>query len=67
MVVDETAHLLQPGATVEVRNRFDGGWCPGFAVEQAATGQYVLRRCRDGAVLPWRFPSSSVRVSQLQT
>jgi len=52
---------LQPGTFVEVRNQFDGTWCPGFQVDQASPEGYIVRRCRDGAVLPKRFASGLVR------
>ncbi|HYV60497.1 MAG TPA: hypothetical protein VFA62_10555 [Acidimicrobiia bacterium] len=52
---------LESGALVEVRNRFDGSWSPGFQVERALTDAYVLRRCRDGALLPGAFAAAAVR------
>lgn len=50
-----------PGTIVAVRNRFDGSWCPGFQVDQAGPDGYILRRCRDGAVLARPFASALVR------
>lgn len=55
---------LESGAFVEVRNRFDGSWCPGFQVERSLANGYVVRRCRDGALLPGAFAASSVRAPQ---
>jgi hypothetical protein len=55
---------LKPGTFVEVRNRFDGSWCPGFQVDQAGPDGYTVRRCRDGAVLPETFASGMVRADQ---
>jgi len=52
---------LESGAFVEVRNRFDGSWCPGFQVERTVADGYLVRRCRDGAVLPRSFAVGSVR------
>lgn len=52
---------LESGAFVEVRNRFDGSWCPGFQVEQALPDGYLVRRCRDGALLPGAFAAAAVR------
>jgi hypothetical protein len=56
---------LESGDFVEVRNQFDGDWCPGFQVERAVTGGYLLRRCRDGALLPTAFDAAAVRVAPL--
>jgi hypothetical protein len=52
---------LASGAFVEVRNRFDGAWCPGFQVERAVADGYLVRRCRDGALLPEAFAVAAVR------
>lgn len=52
---------LESGAFVEVRNRFDGSWCPGFQVARTVADGYVVRRCRDGALLPGAFVAASVR------
>ena len=52
---------LESGAFVEVRNRFDGAWCPGFRVERALADGYLIRRCRDGALIPGSFDVASVR------
>jgi hypothetical protein len=52
---------FESGAFVEVRNRFDGSWCPGFQVERAMVDGYVVRRCRDGALLPGAFAATAVR------
>lgn len=54
---------LESGAFIEVRNRYDGSWCPGFQVERALTNGYVVRRCRDGALLPGAFDAAAVRVT----
>lgn len=58
----DSATPFTPGTIVEVRNQFDGSWCPGFEIDQAVGDGYIVRRCRDGAVLPQRFPSGKVRV-----
>jgi hypothetical protein len=52
---------LELGAVVEVRNHFDGAWCPGFQVERALEDGYVVRRCRDGALIPGSFAAAAVR------
>ena len=60
MTSSEGAHL-ESGAFVEVRNHFDGAWCPGFQVERALEDGYVVRRCRDGALIPGAFGLAAVR------
>jgi hypothetical protein len=61
MSADDASMPFPPGTIVEVRNRFDGSWCPEFEVDRAGPEGYTLRRCRDGAVLPNRFASALVR------
>jgi hypothetical protein len=51
MTSDESTRL-ESGAFVEVRNRFDGAWCPGFQIDRAVADGYIVRRCPEGAVLP---------------
>ncbi|HET6953857.1 MAG TPA: hypothetical protein VFI47_26065 [Acidimicrobiales bacterium] len=64
---------LDPGARVEVRNRFDGSWSQGFEVAEALpprrSGQpderagvaYRVRRLGDDAVLNATFRPEEVR------
>ena len=52
---------LRPGARVEVRNRFDGSWSAGFAVEAATGDGCQVRRLSDGSLLPLVFPHHEVR------
>jgi hypothetical protein len=52
---------LKPGMKVEVRNRFDGAWVPGFEVDAVLDGSYRLLRLSDGAVLPVAIDSDDVR------
>jgi len=52
---------LRPGARVEVRNRFDGSWSAGFAVEFATGAGCQVRRLSDGSLLPLVFPHHEVR------
>jgi hypothetical protein len=52
---------LQPGAPVEVRNRFDGRWGGGFEVTAVSDRGYRIRRTSDGQELPTEFPSDQVR------
>jgi hypothetical protein len=61
MAADESARVFEPGTFVEVRNGFDGSWCPGFEIDQVVADGYVVRRWRDGAVLPKTFSSARVR------
>jgi hypothetical protein len=53
------------GTPVEVRNRFDGAWVPGFEVAavraEGDRSAYELRRCSDHAVLPARFSPGELR------
>jgi hypothetical protein len=61
MPANERVLPLEPGTFVEVRNRFDGSWCPGFEIDRAVGDEYIVRRRRDGALLPKAFPSGMVR------
>jgi hypothetical protein len=54
---------LPSGVRVEVRNRFDGAWVPGFQILAAQTsGGYVVRRISDRSVLPVTFAESELRL-----
>jgi len=55
--------VIELGASVEVRRRFDQAWARGFEVASAAEDGYRLRRCSDGALLPVSFPAVDVRRS----
>jgi hypothetical protein len=48
---------LRPGDLVEVQNRLDGTWSPGFEVVEAFSGvgqtRYRVRRLSDGVILPY--------------
>jgi hypothetical protein len=48
---------------VEVRSRFDGRWCRGFAVAAVVERGYRLRRLSDGTVLPAVFDERDLAVS----
>ena len=52
---------LHVGSRVEVRNRFDGSWSPGFEVSAVVDGGYRIRRRSDGSELPAEFDSDDVR------
>lgn len=59
--VDRTAPVLEPGAHVEVRRRFDRSWARGFEVAEVVDGGYRVRRRSDGFVLPVSFGFDEVR------
>jgi serine/threonine protein kinase HipA of HipAB toxin-antitoxin module len=47
---------------VEVRNRFDGSWAPGFTVAGIDDdGRYQVTRRSDGASLPTTFARDDIR------
>jgi hypothetical protein len=49
------ARDLEPGASVVVRNQFNGRWTPGFDVHEVLDDGYRVRRHHTGAVLPTIF------------
>jgi len=64
---DRLRHALV-GAVVDVRSRFDGGWCAGFRIAEVLTGldyslRYRVRRMSDGQVLPVVFLAQDVSVT----
>ena len=60
-MVDGAERTLDEGSHVEVRNRFDGRWNRGFAVDAVLEDGYRIRRSSDGQVLPTVFTSDEVR------
>jgi hypothetical protein len=58
---EATRDSLRPGASVEVRNRFDGSWSRGFEVAARTDAGYRIRRTSDGTVLPGPFGPDEVR------
>jgi hypothetical protein len=48
---------------IEVRNRFDGTWSPGFRIAHVEADSVILRRARDGSLLPCAFDASDVRLA----
>ena len=54
---------LEPGARVEVRNRFDGSWAAGFEIAESTRDGCQVRRLTDGSVLPRVFLPHEVRDS----
>jgi hypothetical protein len=52
---------LRVGSRVEVRNRFDGSWSPGFEVSALVDDGYRIRRRSDGSELPAEFDADDVR------
>ena len=61
---DETAFEpgLASGASVEVRNHFDGSWSGGFQVEASHVEGYSLLRLSDRTVLPRVFNPDDIRL-----
>jgi hypothetical protein len=59
--IDLAAPSIEPGATVEVRRRFDHAWARGFEVLEVTEAGYRLRRNSDGSILPVAFPLTDVR------
>jgi hypothetical protein len=58
-VVSESS--LEPGAAVEVRNRFEQRWARGFDIVEVTADGYRVRRLSDGSVLPVTFAFDDVR------
>jgi hypothetical protein len=52
---------LDKGMKVEVRNRFDGRWAPGFEIADVLEHSYVLIRLSDGEHLPVAIDCDDVR------
>lgn len=61
MDVEEAGAGIAPGARVEVRNHFEGGWAKGFEVVDEHDGAVRLRRVSDGAELPQWFGPTDLR------
>lgn len=53
---------LTVGTRVEVRNRFESSFCPGFEVSGFDDG-YRIRRMSDGVELPASFGTDDIRVA----
>ena len=58
-----TIASLLAGASVLVRNRFDGRWVSGYRVAGVESDGYRLSRSRGGEVLPMVFSASEIRAS----
>lgn len=56
---------LPVGTRVEVRNRFEAAFCPGFEVSGVDEG-YRIRRMSDGVELPARFSGDDIRPAEAQ-
>ena len=52
---------VRVGSRVEVRNRFDGTWSPGFEVSAVVDDGYRVRRRGDRSELPAEFQADDVR------
>ena len=53
-------HQLSVGTKVEVRNRFEASFCPGFEISGVDHG-YLVRRTSDGVQLPATFGWEDIR------
>ncbi|MBU6217358.1 MAG: hypothetical protein KGR17_12200 [Acidobacteria bacterium] len=60
--IDTTA--LAVGSLVDVRNRFDDTWSPGFALTELGADNCKVRRVTDDAPLPVWFALEDVRVTR---
>ena len=51
------------GVRVQVRDRFDGAWAPGFEIFAAQPGGgYLVRRTSDRSIVPIAFSEAQVRL-----
>lgn len=55
------ADQLEVGMEVDVRSRYVGSWCRGFAVAESLPGGVRVRRKSDGALFPDLFDPDDVR------
>jgi hypothetical protein len=53
--------VLEVGTLVDVRNRFDDTWTPGFAVTELGTDNCRIRRVTDDTALPVWFSTEDIR------
>lgn len=58
---------LRAGTQVEVQDRFDFAFCPGFEVAATTPDGYRVRRISDGVELPADFPADQVRAATRRT
>lgn len=59
--MDHDLKLLPPGAHVEVRDRFERHFWPGFEITEATGNGYRVRRMSDGSELPAVFGFEEIR------
>ena len=59
----EISRPIAVGTAVKVRNRFNGEWGPDFEIAGVDRFGYVIRRRRDGAVLPLVVDAADVQMS----
>lgn len=52
---------LEVGMSVDVRNRFDRTWTPGFEIEALGVENCQVRRSSDGTLLPVWFSAEDIR------
>jgi hypothetical protein len=60
----ETSDGLEPGARVEVLQRFEARWARGFEIVEVLDDGYRLRRRSDDAELPAVFAHDQVRAER---
>jgi hypothetical protein len=60
---------VERNARVEVRSRFDGSWCRGFAIAEVGRDgeSYQVRRLSDGVVLPVPFSKVDIVAERART
>ena len=59
--VNPADDTFEPGAAIEVRNRFDGRWSKGFEISAVSPEGYRVLRLSDGRELPTLFDPSDIR------
>jgi hypothetical protein len=57
------SRIMTAGTPVLVRNRFNGEWAPDFQIVAVEAEGCLIRRNRDGAVLPSVFAWDELRAS----
>ncbi len=57
----DRSSLFVRGETVEVRDRFQGGWHRGYVVDEVTAGGYRVMRTADSKLLPVDFNAGDLR------
>ena len=55
---------MKVGDEVELRNRFDDSWSPGFVITAVVVDGYRVRRVHDGCLLPDMTGHADVRADR---